>query len=91
MERLQLGQEKQKASWDKMVDALEAHENNHHDIQVDCASDLEQEIKKAKTLHVKALNTIIGKKRKACQKKQNDYDARSGHGEKEGVELDLDA
>jgi predicted secreted Zn-dependent protease len=81
----------QKASWDKMVKALGAHERKHHDIQVDCANDLSKEIKKAKTLHADDLNKIISDQQKACQKKQDDYDSRSGHGEKEGVELDLDA
>jgi predicted secreted Zn-dependent protease len=81
----------QKASWDKMIKALEAHERKHHDIQVDCASDLTKEIKKAKTLDADALNEIISDQQDACQKKQDDYDTRSGHGAKEGVELDLDA
>jgi predicted secreted Zn-dependent protease len=81
----------QKASWDKMVKALEAHERKHHDVQLDCADDLTKEIKKAKTLDAKGLNKIVSDQQKACQKKQDDYDQRSGHGEKEGVELDLDA
>lgn len=81
----------QKASWDTMVEALEAHERKHHDIQVDCAADLTKAIKKAKTLDADALNKIIGDQQTACQKKQDDYDTRSGHGAKEGVVLDLDA
>jgi predicted secreted Zn-dependent protease len=81
----------QKASWDEMVKALEAHEREHHDIQVDCASDLSKEIKKAKKLDADDLNKIISDQQKACQKKQDDYDSRSGHGAKEGVDLDLDA
>ena len=81
----------QKASWDKMVKALEAHERKHHDIQVDCADDLEKQIKNAKTLDAKALNKMISDQQKACQKKQDAYDTSSGHGAKEGVELDLDA
>ncbi len=81
----------QKASWDEMVEALEAHERKHHDIQVDCASDLSKAIKKAKTLDADGLNDIIDKQQTACQKKQDDYDSRSGHGAKEGVVLDLDA
>lgn len=81
----------QQASWDKMVDALEAHERKHHDIQVDCADDLEKQIKAAKTLDAKSLNKIISDQQKACQKKQDAYDTSSGHGAKEGVKLDLDA
>ena len=81
----------QKASWDKMIKALEVHERKHHDIQVDCASELEKEIKKAKTLDADSLNKMIDDQQKDCQKKQDAYDSRSGHGAKEGVVLDLDA
>jgi predicted secreted Zn-dependent protease len=81
----------QKASWDKMVKALEAHERKHHDIQVACAADLEKQIKGAKTLDGKTLNKMISDQQKACQKKQDSYDTSSGHGAKEGVVLDLDA
>jgi predicted secreted Zn-dependent protease len=81
----------QKASWDDMVEKLEAHERKHHDIQLDCVEDLKKEIKKAKTLDAKALNKIISDQQDACQKKQDAYDSRSGHGAKEGVQLDLDA
>jgi predicted secreted Zn-dependent protease len=81
----------QKASWDDMVTALEAHERRHHAIQVDCADDLTKKIEKAKTLDASSLNKIISDQQDACQKKQDDYDTRSGHGAKEGVVLDLDA
>ena len=81
----------QKASWDTMVKALEAHERKHHDIQVDCATDLEKQIKSAKTLDAKTINKMISDQQKDCQKKQDAYDSRSGHGAKEGVVLDLDA
>jgi predicted secreted Zn-dependent protease len=81
----------QKASWDDMVQALEAHERRHHAIQVDCADDLTKQIKKAKSLDASSLNKIISDQKDACQKKQDDYDTRSGHGAKEGVVLDLDA
>jgi predicted secreted Zn-dependent protease len=80
----------QKASWDDMVKALEAHERRHHAIQVDSADDLTDQIKKAKTLDATSLNKIISDQQDACQKKQDDYDTRSGHGAKEGVVLDLD-
>jgi predicted secreted Zn-dependent protease len=91
MEWLQFGHERAKASWDKMIKVLEGHERKHHDIQVDCASDLEKEIKKAKALDADDLNKMISDQQEACQKKQDPYDSRSGHGEKEGVVLDLDA
>ena len=80
--------QQQKASWDKMIKLLETHERKHHTIQVDCASGLADEIKKAKTLDAKALNKLISDNRTACQKKQDDYDSKSGHGAKEGIELD---
>ncbi len=81
----------QKASWDDMVKKLEAHERKHHDIQVDCVEALKKAIKEADDLDAKGLNKIISDQQKACQKNQDSYDARSGHGAKEGVELDLDA
>jgi len=81
----------QKASWDTMYKALLAHERKHHDIQVDCAEDLKKAIKAAKQLDGDALNKLIEQSRQACQKQQDAYDSRSGHGAKEGVVLDLDA
>jgi predicted secreted Zn-dependent protease len=81
----------QKASWDDMAKALEAHERNHHDIQLACVEALQKEIKNAKSLDAGSLNNIISDQKDACQKKQDAYDSRSGHGAKEGVTLDLDA
>lgn len=81
----------QKSSWDTMYKALLAHENKHHDIQGDCAEDLKKAIKAAKQLDGPALNKLIEQSRQDCQKKQDAYDSRSGHGAKEGVVLDLDA
>ncbi len=81
----------QKASWDDMVEKLEAHERKHHTIQVNSAKDLEDEIKSAKDLDAKTLQTMISDSQDDCQKKQDAYDSRSGHGAKEGVVLDMDA
>ena len=81
----------QKASWDAMCKALQAHENRHHDIQVDAIEDLKKALKAAKTLDGKTLNQMIDKLQKATQQKQDAYDSRSGHGAKEGVILDLTA
>jgi predicted secreted Zn-dependent protease len=81
----------QKASWDTMYKALLAHENRHHAIQVECVEDLKRAIKAAKTLDGAALNKLIDDLQKSCQKQQDSYDSRSGHGANEGVELDLDA
>ena len=81
----------QKDSWDKMVKALEAHERKHHDIQVKCAAELKKQITNARSLDGKSLNKLIDDQQKACQKKQDDYDSSSGHGDKEGVTLDVDA
>jgi predicted secreted Zn-dependent protease len=85
------GSKEQKASWDTMYKALLAHEKKHHDIQVDCAEDLKKAIKDAKQLDGDALNKLIEQSRQACQKQQDAYDSRSGHGAREGVVLDLDA
>ena len=81
----------QKASWDTMCKALLAHENKHHDIQLDCVEDLKKAIKSAQKLDAAALNKLIEESQKACQKNQDSYDSRSGHGAKEGVVLKLDA
>jgi predicted secreted Zn-dependent protease len=81
----------QKASWDKMVAKLKAHEMNHHDIQLSCIEDFKKDVKNAKTLDSRSLNKLISDSQDACQKKQDAYDTKSGHGAKEGVELDLDA
>jgi predicted secreted Zn-dependent protease len=81
----------QKASWDAMHKALQAHENRHHDIQLQCIEELKKAIKAAKTLDANTLNEIIDKLQESSQKKQDEYDTRSGHGAKEGVVLKLDA
>jgi predicted secreted Zn-dependent protease len=81
----------QKDSWDTMKKALLAHENRHHDIQLKCVEDLKKAIKAAETLDAAALKELIDQMQKDCQKKQDAYDSRSGHGAKEGVVLDLDA
>jgi predicted secreted Zn-dependent protease len=81
----------QKASWDDMVGKLEAHERKHHTIQVNCAKDLEKDIKSAKDLDAKTLKQMLSDNQDDCQKQQDSYDSRSGHGAKEGVVLDMDA
>ena len=81
----------QKASWDAMYKALQAHENRHHDIQLECVEELKKALEAAKTLDADTLNQIIEKLQESCQKKQDAYDSSSGHGAKEGVVLKLDA
>lgn len=81
----------QKASWDAMYHALQAHENRHHQIQVDCVETLKQELAAAKTLDADTLNTLIEKLQTSAQEKQDAYDRSSGHGAAEGVVLKLDA
>ena len=81
----------QKASWDAMYKALLAHEKKHHAIQLDCVEDLKKAIKAAAPLDGPALTKLIEQSRQDCQKNQDAYDSRSGHGAKEGVVLDLDA
>lgn len=81
----------QKASWDAMLKKLTAHEYKHHDIQVVGAAALKKAIESAKELDEDALNALIEKAQTDTQKAQDSYDSRSGHGAKEGVELDEDA
>ncbi len=81
----------QKDSWDAMYRALLAHENKHHALQLACVEDLKKAIKAIKDLDAQALKDCIDDQKDACQKKQDAYDSRSGHGANEGVVLDLSA
>ena len=81
----------QKASWDAMLKKLSAHEYKHHDIQVAGAAALKKAIESAKELDADALNALIEQAQTDTQKAQDSYDRSSGHGAKEGVELDEDA
>lgn len=81
----------QKASWDKMYKALMVHEKGHHTVQQGCMDDLKAKIKKTKDLDGKKLNELIASLQKDCQKKQDAYDSRTGHGKSQGVVLDLSA
>lgn len=81
----------QQASWDAMYHALQAHENRHHQIQLDCVETLKQELAVAKTLDADTLNRLIEKLQTSAQEKQDAYDRSSGHGAAEGVVLKLDA
>jgi predicted secreted Zn-dependent protease len=81
----------QRKAWDDMVAKLEKHERNHHKIQKDALEDLKKKIKAAKSLDRDVLDDLISKNSEGTQKQQDAYDSRTGHGEKEGVELDTDA
>lgn len=81
----------QKASWDKMYKALLVHEKGHHKVQLGCMEDLKTKIKKTKDLDGKNLNELIANLQKDCQKKQDAYDSKTGHGKSQGVVLNLDA
>ena len=74
-----------------MVEGLEAHENRHHAIQLECVEDLKKALKAATARDADKLKEIIDELQTDCQKKQDAYDGRSGHGAKEGIVLDLDA
>jgi hypothetical protein len=63
--------------------------SGHHAIQADSTDDLTMRIERAKTLDESSLNRIISDQQGACQKQQEHYDTRSGHGAKGDV-LDLD-
>lgn len=81
----------QQATWDAMYHALQAHENHHHQIQVDCVETLKKELEAATPLDADRLNRLIEKLRTSAQDKQDAYDRSSGHGAAEGVVLKLDA
>lgn len=81
----------QQASWDAMYRALQAHENHHHQIQLECVDTLKQELTAANPLDADRLNALIEKSRTSAQDKQDAYDRSNGHGATEGVALNIDA
>lgn len=81
----------QQASWDAMYRALQAHENNHHQIQLDCVETLKHELAAATRLDADTLNALIEKLQTSAQDKQDAYDRSSDHGATEGVVLKVDA
>ena len=81
----------QKKSWDNMMAKLTKHEKNHQDIQKGALEDFKKKLKSAKTLDKDTLKDMIKDFKEDTQKQQDSYDTSSGHGAKEGVELDLDA
>ncbi|HEU0221346.1 MAG TPA: DUF922 domain-containing protein [Paracoccaceae bacterium] len=76
-------------SWDKMYKALKKHEENHHEIFLSSADDWKKEMEKNGNLSEKDTKAAWSDFTKATQKKQDAYDTKTDHGQKEGVILDL--
>lgn len=76
-----------KAKWDKMIKALKAHEDEHHNIQVKAAADLEKTLKGMKGLTVKQVQGEVAKGQAAAEKAQKDFDTSTKHGTNKGVQL----
>lgn len=66
---------------------LNTHENNHHTIFVTCVGELESLITSSDT-HKDDVDKLWKDETDGWQDKQDAYDTKSGHGVKEGVELD---
>lgn len=75
------------ASWDKMWKALKKHEDNHHKIFDEAAKAFKKELEKGGDLDPKDMTKAWDKWLKDTQKKQDDYDKKSKHGQNEGVIL----
>lgn len=79
----------EKKSWDDMYKALMKHESNHHDIFQKEATAWQKAMDKVVDLNKKNALREWEKFDKATQNKQDAYDAKSDHGKKEGVILNL--
>lgn len=77
----------EKKSWDNMYKALLKHENNHHKIFTDYAKEWKGELEGGDDLTKPDLEKAWKAFKKELQKRQNKYDAKTSHGEKEGVIL----
>lgn len=78
----------EKKSWDQMMKALTKHENNHHDIFTDYAAEWKKEMERGEDLDDAAMQSAWDAFREELQKRQDAYDKRTNHGEKEGVVLE---
>ncbi|PCJ05722.1 MAG: hypothetical protein COB16_14810 [Rhodobacteraceae bacterium] len=81
------GNKGQKGTWDSMWKKLNTHETNHHDIFKTCVADLESTVTSTDILEAD-LAKFWTDETKDWQDRQDTYDTKSGHGVKEGVELD---
>jgi predicted secreted Zn-dependent protease len=81
-----------KKEWDRMYKALDKHEEEHRTLYVDVVEKFAEGLrKKTDPLTVEQVKALI----KALDKKLDDdsekYDTKTGHGSKDGVNLDIAA
>lgn len=81
----------EQASWDKMYKALEGHERNHHELFLKGSEEWATYLEALDPFDVKAVKKMWSEFNKNMQKGQDDYDAFSKHGQKEGVVLTIPA
>jgi len=79
----------QKKSWDTMWKALKKHEDNHHVIFDTAAKAWKKAMDKAGDVDAKEAKSKWDAFIKDTQGKQDAYDKKTGHGEKEGVILKI--
>lgn len=76
-----------KKLWDDMYKALKKHEENHHTILLSEAASWKKAMDKLGDVDKEKMETEWVKFNKATQAKQQSYDTKTHHGEKEGVSL----
>ena len=76
-----------KAAWDKMITALEKHEENHRLILAEQSTAFAEKVVAETDLTLKKLSELFKKFPGDVKAAQDKYDSATGHGEKEGVFL----
>lgn len=76
-----------KEAWEKMMKALEKHEDNHRLILLEQCAIFGEKIAAEKDLTLKKLGELFAQFPKDVKAAQDKYDDATGHGEKEGVFL----
>ena len=76
--------------WDEFITALELHEEGHRDIAVEAAARIEQAIKtmgaRGSCRELEQAANALGRSIvEDCQREQEEYDNRTGHGRTQGA------
>lgn len=79
-----------KEEWDQMYEKLEKHEQGHAKLYVDVVEKFAEGLrKKDEAVTVDQMKALIKALDEKLDKDSESYDARTGHGEKEGVKLHI--
>ncbi|MEM1431363.1 MAG: DUF922 domain-containing protein [Pseudomonadota bacterium] len=76
-------------SFDTMYKELLRHENEHHKIFTDACEAFKKTLEKGDPVETKKWPAMWNKFKSDTQKLQNQHDARTGHGKKDGVVLNV--